>query len=431
MFSFGLSSRRVVQYIVCLMKYALSRDFRFTFICWLAYSCAYVGRLNFNASIVPITERLAMSKADVGLIGSCFFIAYGCGQLVNAFLSKYYNTRIVFFFALLTSAFLNLLFPLVPGPMAMRVIWFLNGCAQSVLWCNIVKTLADHVSDRGLPNAIVAMSTSVAFGTCVAYGLAALFVRFGYWQGTFFAASATLAAAAVIWISIYKPAQSTTPSLALSESAIPAPVLRPRLGGAMIVLFLLICVGGIANGFLKDGLNIWVPSVLYESFDLSPSIAILLTLLLPIVSIFGAQLNRVFHEKIAAHAEMNAYLFLAVAVFSTGILVALYTQNLITILFCFSGMALCLGMINNTVTSMFVLNYRRRFTAVFTVGLAAGIINTFCYVGSASSSYLLGALAQSRGWLAVFVFMLGVAVFGLLVSILGAFHERRLLWNSP
>lgn len=407
------------------MKRAKSRDFRVIFICWVAYSAAYVGRLNFNALIVPITEAFNMSKTDAGLIGSCFFVAYGCGQLVNAFLSKYYHTKIVFFFALMASALLNFLFPLFSSPVALRTIWFLNGCIQSILWCNIIKTLADHVSDRGIPNAIVFMSTSVAVGTCFAYGLASFFVKLGYWQGTFYVASVMLAIAAAIWISLYGSAQSTPACSETAESVLPPPALR--LGGSMVVLFLLICIGGMANGFLKDGLNIWVPSVLYERFDLSPSLSILLTLLLPIVTIFGAQLNRMLHEKVAAHSEMNAYLFFAVVLFCAGILLALYKQHLTTILACFSGMALCLGMINNTVTSMFVLNYRRRFTAVFTVALAAGVINTFCYIGSASSSYLLGALAQSRGWNVVFVFMLGVATFGLLISTGGVFFERRLL----
>lgn len=372
-----------------------------------------------------------MSKADAGLIGSCFFIAYACGQFVNAFLSRYYNTKFVFFFALVTSAVLNFLFPLFSNPMMMRIIWFLNGCVQSVFWCNIIKTLADHVSDRGLPNAIVLMSTSVALGTCSAYGLAAFFVKLGHWQGAFYVASALLALVAVVWIFMYGPVKPAVVFPKSAEAARPSSGSHShsRLGGAMIILFLLICVGSIANGFLKDGLNIWVPSVLYEGFGLSPSLSILLTLLLPIATVFGAHLNRKFHEKVTAHSEMNAYLFFAVAVFCAGILVALRMRNLTIILVCFSSMALFIGMINNTVTSMFALNYRRRFTAVFTAGLAAGVINTFCYIGSASSSYLLGAIAQSRGWNAVFVFMFGVAVFGLFISMIGAFHERRLLRN--
>ncbi len=412
------------------MKSALSHDRRIIFICWLAYSAAYVGRLNFNATIVPITKSLNMSKSDAGLIGSVFFVAYACGQLVNAFLSKYYNTKIAFFLALLSSAVLNLLFPLFPNPMAMRVTWFLNGCAQSILWCNIVQTLADHVSDRAMPNAIVVISTTIAFGTCSAYGIAALFVRLGHWQGAFYTASVVLAMAAIVWIRYYGSATPTPTPPRSDNPALPPPTPRLRMGNAMAVLVALICVEGMANGFIRDGLNIWVPSVLYENFGLSPSLAILLTLLLPIVAIFGAHLNRMLQGKVPAHSEMNTYLFLAATVFCAGILVALYTQSLTAILFCFSGMSLCLGMIHNTVTSMFALNYRRRFTAGFTAAFAAGVINTFCYVGGASSSYVLGALAETRGWNAVFILLLGVGAIGAFVSTAGALHERRLLRSN-
>ena len=42
----------------------LRRDKRIIFICWLAYAMAYVGRLNFSASIVAIISDLGVTKAQ-------------------------------------------------------------------------------------------------------------------------------------------------------------------------------------------------------------------------------------------------------------------------------------------------------------------------------------------------------------------------------
>ena len=73
----------------------LRRDKRIIFICWLAYAMAYVGRLNFSASIVAIISDLGVTKAQAGLVSSCFFFAYGAGQLVNGVFSKHYNSKLM------------------------------------------------------------------------------------------------------------------------------------------------------------------------------------------------------------------------------------------------------------------------------------------------------------------------------------------------
>ena len=82
---------------VCIMNTETRLDSykenKIIFICWLAYTAAYIGRLNFNASIVAIISDLGVTKADAGLVSSCFFFAYGAGQLINGILSKKYNAK--------------------------------------------------------------------------------------------------------------------------------------------------------------------------------------------------------------------------------------------------------------------------------------------------------------------------------------------------
>ena len=57
-------------------------------LCWLAYTVAYMGRLNFNAYIEPIRDCLGASKAELGLVSSFFFFSYGAGQLFHGILQK-------------------------------------------------------------------------------------------------------------------------------------------------------------------------------------------------------------------------------------------------------------------------------------------------------------------------------------------------------
>lgn len=391
------------------------RESKIIFICWLAYTAAYIGRLNFNASIVAIISDLGVTKADAGLVSSCFFFAYGAGQLINGILSKKYNAKFMIFISLLLSSVFNLLMPVCNDIPLMKYVWLGNGMVQSVLWSTLIKTLSDFISDKKLPKAILAMSTTVAIGTFAAYGISSLSVYANHWQIAFYIASAVLIVSAVIWIALFGP--SKTPAIHSDTKQNE----KVKMGKVVLLALFITAFAGIANGFIKDGINTWVPSVLYEEFGISQSFSIFLTLLLPMVSTLGAAIAKKVHEKIASHAAMNMIFFSVSALLCGGILLSLKAHSIITIMLCFIGVACGMAMINNVITSMFALDYRRLLNA----GFAAGLLNTFCYIGSTTTSYTLGAVSQAHGWNAVFLIMLVVCVAAAAICLAGYWTEKK------
>ena len=391
------------------------QESRIIFICWLAYTAAYVGRLNFSASNVAIIEALNVTKPEVGLVSSFFFFAYGAGQLINGILSKHYNAKYMICGSLAVSSILNLLMPICADVAVMKYIWLINGAAQSVLWSTLIKTLSDFVSDKKLPSAILAMSTTVAIGTLVSYGIAAIFARFGSWKAIFYVASVILAVAAVVWVSLYGPSKKKSAEVKTIGAD------KVKMTKAVGLALVLAAIAGIANGFIKDGITTWVPSVLYEEFGLTKSFSILLTLFLPMVSTLGATIAKKTHEKIQTHATMNMIFYAASALLCTGIIFSLKAHSLPAIMICFIGVACTMAMINNVITSMFALDYRRSLNA----GFAAGLLNTFCYIGSTTTTYVLGSVSQSSGWNAVFIIMLAVCIAACVICLAGLAAERK------
>lgn len=397
------------------MRLKNNRESRIIFICWLAYTAAYVGRLNFSASNVAIIEALGATKPDAGLVSSFFFFAYGAGQLVNGILSKRYNAKYMIFGSLTVSAVLNLMMPLCGDMAVMKYIWLVNGMAQSVLWSTLIKTLSDFVSDKRLPSAILAMSTTVAIGTLISYGISALFVRFGIWQAVFYAASVILLIAAFVWLFLFGPSEKKKPEIEKAKTD------KIKMSRAVTFALIFAAIAGIANGFIKDGITTWVPSVLYEEFGLSQSFSILLTLFLPMVSTLGATIAKKTHEKIRSHATMNMIFYAVSAILCAGVLFSLKIGSLPAIMVCFIGVACGMAMINNVITSMFALDYRKSLNA----GFAAGLLNTFCYIGSTTTTYTLGAVSQSKGWNAVFIIMLTVCIAAAVICSAGLIAERK------
>lgn len=399
------------------MNISKKQESRIIFICWLAYTTAYIGRLNFSASNVAIIEALNATKPEAGLVSSFFFFAYGAGQLVNGILSKYYNAKYMIFGSLTVSAVLNLLMPLCGDISAMKYIWLLNGMAQSVLWSTLIKTLSDFVSDKRLPSAILAMSTTVAIGTLISYGISAIFAQSGMWQAVFYVASVLLVVSAFVWLALFGPSKKKEIPQAETEFAASKAKISKSVGFALA----LAAIAGVANGFIKDGITTWVPSVLYEEFGLTKSFSILLALFLPMVSTLGASIAKKTHEKIRTHATMNMVFYSIATVLCAGIILSLRARSLPAIMVCFIGLSCSMAMVNNVITSMFALDHRNCLNA----GFAAGLLNTFCYVGSTATTYVLGAVSQAKGWNSVFMIMLAVCLAATLICFAGLTVKRK------
>ena len=73
-------------------------------LCFLVYSFAYAGRYSYSANIAPIIDFYGVNKETAGLVNTFFFISYGVGQLLNAFLCKIYPKRYVSYLVVLAAA---------------------------------------------------------------------------------------------------------------------------------------------------------------------------------------------------------------------------------------------------------------------------------------------------------------------------------------
>ena len=161
-------------------------------LCWLVYTCSYIGRLSYNSNINQIGNEFNLTYGQTGLVTTFFFFAYGIGQVVNGFLCKKYNTKIVIFISLISSSFLNFLLVSCKNVELFKFIWLFNGVSMSFLWTSLIKLLSETISKEKIGKAIVTMGTTVAIGTFLVYSLSALFVATLNYKFTFYVASVIL-----------------------------------------------------------------------------------------------------------------------------------------------------------------------------------------------------------------------------------------------
>ena len=389
------------------------------FLCWAAYTSAYVARLNYNASMVEILAQLGTTKEAAGIVSSFFFFAYGAGQLVNGLLSKRYNTKISVTIALVASCLINFGMTFCNGIDAMKYLWFLNGVFQSILWSSLIKTLSDNLADNKLSKAVMVMSTTVASGTFTAYGLAALFSALDMkWTSIFYVAAAVVGVVAVVWffgMTSIKKSNNETAEIKTTEKK------KLSLTPAFVFSIVVILISAVANGFIKDGITTWVPSILKEEFGVPSSLSIIITLLLPVLSIFGASLVKVLHKKQKNENALNGIFYFASTVLAGLIILTLNLKSVPLTLALFGGTASLMAAINNVITSVVPLYSRDKIDS----GLSAGLLNTFCYVGSTLATSLLGRIADTKGWNDVFICIICFAGVAFAVCMISLVFTRK------
>lgn len=391
------------------MRKLLSEKWGVIILCWFVYTCSYIGKMGYSANIIQIEKTFDVSHATAGIVTTCFFFAYGAGQIINGIFCKKYNVKYIIFFSLLVSGVCNLLMGILQTFVYQKYIWFINGATLSVLWPSLIRYLSERLQKEEMSSAVVAMGTTVAVGTAAVYGLSALFAEFLFYRMIFFVAAVVLPIMAVSWFIIsakYLPEKVNQPQLQANDNN------KRGVDKTLTVSIAVLAIFAIITNLTKDGLTTWVPSILKEIYSLPDSISILLTLLLPVLAIFGTAVAAKLRKKIPDFIGICITLFGVNALLIGAVIMFLSVSAIITLV-SFALVSCFMAGINNVITSMAPLYWKDKINS----GMLAGILNGFCYVGSTISSYGLGLVADSYGWNVVFWLLCVLCVVCVVIGI--------------
>jgi len=373
-------------------------------LCWLVYSCSYIGKINYAANIIRIQEYYSITnKADVGLVSTLFFFSYGVGQFINGFWCKKYNLKWIIFASLMISGTINLIIPFLPTFEPIKYLWVVNGFSLAILWPSLIRLLSESLPRAYTAKASVIMGTTVAVGTFFVYGTSAGFALFTSFKASFYTAAIVLCGVALIWIlfvSRLVDSQIKDGDAAPVHIATTADEKRAE-SKAKHTVYLMICVlafYGIATNLIKDGLGTWVPSILKETYGLPDSLSIILTLALPVVAIFGNAFAVTVHKKVNDFIYQCLLMFTVSGAIILALILGFDSAEWIFLLVGFTVVTLLVSSCNSLISSIFPLFMKDKLNS----GQIAGVLNGFCYVGSTLSTYGLGLIADAHGWMAVF-----------------------------
>ncbi len=402
-----------------------SKQKKLIYIMALMYTSVYLAKLNYGALTVEIILDMGCSKSAAGMVGSFFFFSYGVGQVVNGFMAKRMNEKFFMTAALLGSACCNIAMCFAPSVGVMKYIWLVNGIVMSPLWCNVVKVQGKYISDKMLPKSLTLTGLTTPIGTAVNYGLCALVARFFNWRVEFWIAAGVMTFMAILWyFTLNDIERSATPVIEKAKPEVQKSdevKSKAKLGGALIVGLVIMFTAGMFTQYAREGLNAWVPSILYDVYGLPTTLSIALTLLLPLLSSFSNVMLVVFERKCKDFLLLSVF-FVGVASVAMAVLISCYSLNsAIITLACFIIVSMCCSAIANITTNHVPLYYRDKFDT----GSMAGIGQGMCYIGSTLSTYTLGLIADKGGWYNVFLVLGAVILFACLMCVAAKFFTRE------
>ncbi len=353
--------------------------------CIVIYTAAYFNRLNLSAALGSIISTLHISIAKAGLLQTAFAVVYAAGQLINGTLVDRINPVRHMLIGLSGSAVCNFLMGI---SVSYPVIWglcLLNGAFQSMLWTPIVRLIALHFNQqKAREKANIFLFMALVFGHMGAWAISGYLSGITSWRFSF-----------IVPAFIAIPALFVGSALLKNMVQIPKVIKQKAVtakasGSAFKVFsstgFFLVLFSSVLFGFIRDGIVTWSPNIL-RSFSRGNSFSsTTFSLLIPLINAFGMFVGYVFQQrKRQNNHQMIAKMLLCSSCFCFPLL---FANGMLPAAMLMGACCACMNGASPILTTLIPMEYDK----VGYIGLAAGLIDCFIYIGSALAGVLAGSI---------------------------------------
>ncbi|WP_305461538.1 MFS transporter [Photobacterium leiognathi] len=392
---------------------------------YIGYAVFYLTRKNFSYAMPAIITDLGWDKADIGLMGTLFYLTYGISKFISGIVSDRSNPRYFMGLGLIATGIINILFGLSSSIVALSILWVLNAWFQGWGWpaCSKLLTTWYSRSERG--------SWWSVWNTAHNLGGAMIPIIVGYtvlhygWRYSFFIPGviAVIVGCLLCWRLRDKPTTMGLPSIGhwrkdyleiahentgkgLSQKQI---VTRYVLSNKYIWLLGL---SYILVYIVRTAINDWGNLYLTEQYGYSLITANSALSLFEIGGFLGSLVAGWGSDKIFSGNRGPMILLFSMGIFLS--VAALWLMPIAS----FALQAVCLFAIGFFVfgPQMLIGMAAAECSHKDSVGAATGFVGLFAYMGAALAGYPLAIITQHFHWTGFFVVIsVAAAAIGLLL----------------
>lgn len=316
----------------------------------------------------------------------------------------------------------------------MALFWCANGYTQAMIWPPIMRIFAKMMTEERKVKYCVHITSTMTLGTLFSYLLSAGMIAAVEWRFVFFAAAVCMCLAALVFkhgfttVERYSLMQEkqicedvigehtvdhvTNENMLAGQGASSMPFSKLLVTSGLLVLLVPVVVHGV----LKDGVTSWIPTYISETFQVSATMSVLVTTMLPIVNLTGAYAAQFMYRRFFHRQEVKtAAFFFFVAMVGLVLLWRFSAVNM----FLAAGLLSVITASMMAVNTLFVNLLPLRFEKEGRVSTVSGFLNSMAYLGCAISTYGIGVFVQHAGWKAMIFGWLLMTVVAMMVCFMG------------
>lgn len=403
----------------------------------LLYCTLYCSRLSLANAGAVIMRDLGYSKADIGILTSTLFWAYGIGQLINGRLSDLTSPGKLIIFSVILSSICNVILSTQTRLLPMAIIWGLNGFAQSMAWAPGIAIITKWWpgSKRGFATGF-ALAFS-GFGQmiatlCVVFALNS-FPQWG-WRSAFYVSAVVPLLTLLLYLVFARcsPERVGLPEyeedgkvhdheeelLHESSSHSVFYVFRYILSdrGFRIWMFIIFLAG-----LTRHGLSTWVPLYFVDAYGVDVTSGLVQSLSLPLGMGVGTIIVPWLTDRFCPDNRLSAVIFsaftAAVIMMCFVLLSPLISWQMVLIQACLFFSGFCIYAISGT-SGAYATDVGGRVLS----GTTTGLLSFSAYMGAAIQSLVYGFTLDHAGWIFVFI---SIAAFCALTGVLAVKNSKH------
>ena len=389
----------------------------------LVYFASYIMRINFTVLIVKVCSELGKEKSELAIVVTALTVTYGVGQILCGILGDKIKSKTMILFGLCLAVACNIALLFCKDVLPMTIVWGVNGLAHAMFWPPIVRLMARNLTEAEYAYASVRVTWGSSIATILLYLCCPLLLMIMSWRMIMLICAICGLIIMVLWVTLSPKlfkAGAHSDELATTRTII-IPKIKSESYKApsfVILPLIMIMIGIVMQGALRDGVTTWMPSYLHEVFKIPEEWSIFTTVILAVFSMISFtvfdQINRRFFNDEVLSAGV---IFLIAAI--SG--VALYISNAFSIAVLSNiFMSILVSCMHGT-NLMLIAIAPKRFTKTGKVATYSGIMNACTYVGAALSIYAFSAIED---WSITILLWAIIAIFACVIC-LGAVKKWR------
>lgn len=405
-------------------------------LCSLVYFVSYFSRKDFAAVMAGMISSDIIGRENAGLAGAMLFAFYGVGQLLSGYLGDRLKPKLLIIIGLSSTAVCNILMPVIPSGV-MIVVWGINGLAQAMLWPPIVRILSTYLDHNTFVMANLVVTAAAHLATIVLYVFAPICLVYMSWQTVFYTASVLAIVSCLLFAltleRILPDEACVSPALS-ADNSLRAKASQDKAEGEGIITVLgesgiftvLICI--ITCGFLRDGIESWLPTLYSEAFGKDVAESTLLSIILPIFSVISITIVTALHKRRVFNNEIvGAAILFGSALISAALLAVFISLqgSVFGIISLILAAYICAAM--HGVNFLLISCLPGRFARFGRAATVSGVCNSCIYVGAAASTYGISYISGKLGWGVTVVSWCVILTIGILFALISRRRYTRFI----